>query len=291
MNHRLVRAAMPFFLGAQALLVSHTALALDGQRWDEGIGYFVGIDTLSTVASGTFAGLANPNAGRLTWLFDHGDHFHSIGAYSYTGTASAPVVNTTNANNRIPELYTRTNDSNNAIPLMQGSGLFSGSWASGVLPASTATHDYSHLGVASIQSLDNVDAGSEVLFHSSNNRWNASFQGVTVGLQLLSSTPGLKVAVGNALDVFGAGSVYALGSSVSFAAAPVFYLDGSAADGIYSAQFQLVNLGSNPNVRQSGTFSYDFRVAQPIPEPSTWLTLVAGLMAITALTSRRRRQS
>jgi hypothetical protein len=63
---------------------------------------------------------------RLTFLFDHGDHFHGIGAYSYSGTAGTPVVHSTNANNRLPELSTRTNPANRAIHLTAGSGAFAG---------------------------------------------------------------------------------------------------------------------------------------------------------------------
>src|SRR5690348_16557896 len=76
-------------------------------RHNEGIGFYIGYDSLAAVASGTYAGLSNPNVDRLTLLFDHGNHFHGIGAYSYSGSASAPVVLSTNANNRIPEISSR----------------------------------------------------------------------------------------------------------------------------------------------------------------------------------------
>ncbi len=78
-------------LAALAALCVNAAQASDGLRWHEGIGFYVGVDGLASVTSGTFAGLANPNAGRLTFLFDHGNHFHGIGAYSYTGTVTAPA--------------------------------------------------------------------------------------------------------------------------------------------------------------------------------------------------------
>jgi hypothetical protein len=159
------------------------ALAAEGARFDHGIGYYVAIDTNFVIASGPYAGLTNPNAGRLTLLLDHGDHFHSIGAYSLTGSAAAPVVQPTNANNRLPETYTRTGSDSDAIPLVEGSGSFAGTWASRVLPESAATHAYSHLGIASVQSLHGLSAAADVLFNSSGRRWSADFTGVTVGLR------------------------------------------------------------------------------------------------------------
>lgn len=94
-------------LTSLAILASFNVSA--SVRHDEGIGFYVGLDGLATVASGTYAGLSNPNADRLTLLFDHGNHFHGIGAYSYTGSAMVPDVLSTNANNRIPEVSSREN--------------------------------------------------------------------------------------------------------------------------------------------------------------------------------------
>ena len=61
--------------------------------------YFVAVDSLETLTSGTYVGLPNPNYGRLTFLFAHpsvedpsSSHFHAIGAYSYTGPVEAPTV-------------------------------------------------------------------------------------------------------------------------------------------------------------------------------------------------------
>ncbi|MCY7316710.1 MAG: all3515 family Zur-repressed PEP-CTERM protein [Rubrivivax sp.] len=256
------------------------------------MGQYIGIETLRTIGSGTSAGLANPNAMRLTWLYDHGDHFHSIGAYSYSGTAAAPVVNATNANNRLPDPYTRTTPANSAILLAAGSGAFAGSWASAVLPSSAPGYEYSHLDVVSIQSLNDMTPAADVLFDRSNKRWNASFQGVSVGVQLVTATPGLRVAFGSALDLFASSSVLALGSSNAMQQMPVFDVDASAADGSqYAAQFMLVNLGSNTNVREGGNFYVDFQVAQPVPEQAAWMTLLAGLAVVTGVAKRRRQQA
>ncbi len=107
MNHPLEnpkiwhpRSALAALAGA---LIAFAAQADEGSRWDDGIGYCVGLDLRITFPSGTYAGQANPNAGRLTFLLDHGDHFHGIGTYSLSGPAGAPVTLPTSTNNRIPE--------------------------------------------------------------------------------------------------------------------------------------------------------------------------------------------
>jgi hypothetical protein len=282
-----LRASAPraWLLAVAATVVAGGAQAADGARFADGIAFYVGVDSNVVIASGTFAGLANPNAGRLTLLFDHGDHFHGIGAYSYTGTAAAPVVMSTSANNRIPEPYTRAGGATDAIPLQAGSGASGGRWVSGVLPQDAPTHAYSHLGFASVQSLQGLSAEADVLFASSRHRWSADVSGVTVGLQLVSATPGLKISAGGS-DVFASSSVVTLGSSGSFTFMPTFWVDGAAAAGTYSATFSLLNLGgANAHVRDSGTFSFDFSVPSPVPEPASWLLM--GLGAAALLLRRR----
>jgi len=274
------------------LAITVPAHAADGVRWSEGIGFYVGVDSRVTTPTGTFAGMANPNAGRLTLLFDHGDHFHGIGAFSITGTAAAPVVTPTSTNNRIPETYTVVSPATAAIPLAAaGSGVYSGHWISSVLAAAQPTFDYSHLGIASIQALNDLSPTTDLLFHSSGNRYSANYQGVTVGLQLINATAGLMVGFGSNLNVFNSSTTYALGSSGSFQAMPTFYVADSASAGMYSAEFRLVNLGTNANVTNSGNFFFDFSVSQPIPEPQTWAMLLAGLAVMGSLARKRRTTS
>ncbi|MEF7612749.1 all3515 family Zur-repressed PEP-CTERM protein [Aquincola sp. MAHUQ-54] len=285
--HTIGRFAAAIAAAAALAAPAHAS----GIRAAEGIGFYIGVDSLATVASGTFAGMANPNAGRLTLLLDHGNHFHGIGAYSYGGTAASPVVLPTSANNRLPEMSSRVTEAASSIALQAGTGAFAGQWVSGVLPEGTPAADYSYLGAASIQSLVGRGDAAEVLYGSSGGRWNAAYGDVVVGLRLEGISDGLKVAVGDHLDVFsgGAGSVFTLGSGSALSFLPTFYTDGAAAPGTYSAQFSLVNLGSNGAVRDGGSFYYDFSVAAPVPEPGTWALMLAGLAAAAALARHRRR--
>ena len=279
----LAKGALVALVGLVGLGGTWPAWADGGSRHDEGIGFYVGIDTRITVPSGTYKDRAEPNAGRLTFLFDHGDHFHGIGAYSLSGPADAPTILPTNTNNRIPETYT----SLSSIPLQQGSGAFAGSWVSQVLPDSDPAHEYSHLGIASIQSLNDLSAEADVLFHSSGDRWSAQYRNTTVALKLLSATPGLKVAAGGAMDIFGGGDTYTLGPSGNFEFLPTYYVAAGAAPGVYTAQFMLVNQGSNANARDSGYFYLDFSVPTPVPEPGTWALFGLGLLALTWMGRRR----
>ncbi|MFH1814581.1 MAG: all3515 family Zur-repressed PEP-CTERM protein [Pseudomonadota bacterium] len=279
----MIRSSLLMLAGVLSL----GAQASEPLRADEGIGYYVAVDSLATIASGTYAGQANPNYGRLTLLFDHGVHFHGIGAYSYTGPGSAPVVNGTNANNRIPETYTLAAP----LPLTPGSGSDAGLLVSSVLPEAALQREYSYLGLSSIQSLAGNPAGSErdVLFNSSSGRWNDTLDNVSVALKLESITPGLKVAANGDSDLFDTGNLYLLGAGNSFDFLPVFWTAANAAPGTYSAQFSLVNLGSNLSVRDSGTFHFDFAVAAPVPEPGTWAMLLGGLFMIGLTAARRAR--
>ena len=76
--------------------------------------FFIGVDNFEVLRSGTYAVLENSNYNRLTFLFAHPEedpttnHFHGIGAYSYSGSADNPIINSTSSNNRIPEPYQRS---------------------------------------------------------------------------------------------------------------------------------------------------------------------------------------
>lgn len=263
-------------------LVPQRAYALIGE-------YYVGIDNLQTFATGTYAGLVNPNFGRPTFLLAHPsdtnpstNHYHSIGIYSYTGPVSSPTTLATNANNRIPEIGTRQPP----LPLLPGSGAFANRFVNVHIPGV----EYSDIVFRPTQSLAGFGAGSpeEFMYRSSGNRWSALFDATSnIGLQLLSISAGLGIADDSGASIFNSvNDIYTLGNGNSFGEfEPHFYTAASAAPGNYSASFRLVNLTSNV---PGGQFSIDF---QRVPEPSAMALVFAGLSLIAvAHFLRGRRQ-
>lgn len=250
-------------------------------RHDEGIGLYIGYDGLTTIASGTYAGLSNPNANRLTLLLDHGDHFHGIGTYSYTGAASAPEVMPTNTNNRIPEISSLESP----LPLNTGSGLYEGT-----LRSNPGGSEYSYLGIASIQSLAGHAPWSmeDILFQSSNNRWSGQLDDIQLGLRLVESTPGLNVGTETTKDIFASSDVFGLGAGNSLEFKPVYWTDATAPAGTYSASFELLNMQASSAIKDSGIFHLDFAVSA-VPEPGTYAMLIAGLFVVTSIVRRQRR--
>jgi hypothetical protein len=85
------------WLTSVAALAMATAALADGDAPTDI--YIIGVDSLTTFTSGAYAGLSNPNYGRLTLLYAHytpgTEHFHSIGAWSYSGSRDNPVVRNT----------------------------------------------------------------------------------------------------------------------------------------------------------------------------------------------------
>lgn len=129
--------------------------------------YYIGVDGREFLSFGTYAGLANPNYNRLTFLFPHieadatTNHFHGIGAYSYTGSVDNPTVIPTSNNNRLPEYWTGLPP----IKLLRGKGLFANRMIS------QSTHEeYTNWTIKPIQSLLNYpgDPAAEYLYNSSS---------------------------------------------------------------------------------------------------------------------------
>jgi hypothetical protein len=267
---------------AIALLPATQAQA--GVRHDEGIGFYIGLDGRTTIPSGGYAGLPEANAGRLTLLFDHGDHFHGIGTYSYAGPAPHPAVRDTNANNRIPETFS----GEPGLPLTAGSGIYVDR-----LRSSVGASEYSYIGMAPLQSLAGFAPGSDeaILFNSSGGRWSGSLSGVTVGLKLLSATPGLTIGTESLTNLFSVSDTILLGAGNSWTYKPVYSVMDGAAPGTYSAEFQLVNLNPLSNIGDSGRFYFDFAVvAAPIPEPEAYAMMLCGLGLVGLGLHRRARK-
>lgn len=132
----------------------------------------------------------------------------------------------------------------------------------------------------STQSLNGFGAGTveNFLFHSSEDRWSGALDNVIVGVKLIGITNGLQVAdeLGNTIMSF-PNDIYTLGVGNSLSFTPTFFTLENAPSGVYSASFGLVDL--NGGALDSGIFHFDFQVS-PVPEPSTVLLLLVGLIGI-----------
>jgi hypothetical protein len=271
-----------------APLILSTALAPaqadDTHNHSDETGFYTGLDSLEVLSTGTYAGLENPNYNRLTFLYAHrnedqpeSSHFHSIGAYSYSGTLNNPTINPTNTNNRIPESYSEQPP----LTLLPGTGFYNGRLIS------TATDkEYSNLTIEPLASLEtSKELDNQYLFNSSNGRWQSSLEGANIGLQLASISSGLNIGDSAGVDIFkSVGDIYTIGSGDNFTFTPTFWTDAAAPLGTYSASFKLVDLGNGNNpipFRESGTFSFDFEV-KTVPESSNVLGLgIVGLLALS----------
>jgi hypothetical protein len=241
------------------LLVAHW-LALPAWAASPGLlEYYIGLDGLEALTSGTYSGQPNPNRGHLTLLFNHGDHFHGIGAFSYSGPVESPVVAPTNTNNRLPE----TSSLQPPLSLTPGTDpLYFGK-----LVSNPSDAEYSRLPLGSVQALRNAKPGREAhtLFHSSNDRWTPAFPDAVIALQLVSKTAGLHVGTDSRMDVLeypGDFVILGKGKSAKLKFNPVFWTESAAATGTYSVELRLLDLNPNPEkrVKPSGTFNLDFQV-------------------------------
>lgn len=245
------------------------------------VSYYVGVDGLSTIASGTYAGLSNPNHNRLTFLYAHvypdtpaSNHYHSKGVYRYTGDNLGEGLTATEINpaNYLPEGTAPPLDLSPAT-----GGLYGGKLVSGV----ESGDSFSSLTIEDTAKLSGFSPGSgeDVLFNSSASRWNGSLAGADVHLQLVSLSAGLNVGNTTTLNLFvNPGDELHLDESFSFT--PIFWTNADAAPGLYTAQFKLTD--ESGTFGDSGTFEFRFNV---VPEPSSALLGAFGALALL----RRRR--
>lgn len=243
-----------------ALISMGLTVSAQSQAHESGLaGYYIGIDDRATITSGAYNGLANPNYGNLTLLLNHGDHYHGIGAYAYSGPAGSPTTNDTNTNNRVPEISSL----DAPLALNWGSGsLYSGKLTSHNNPS----EDYGNLTFARVDSLAGHETGSEeqTLFSSSGNRWSTLLGNTAIGLQLISATAGLFVGDHQTANLFANGDTISLDSFLDDGFAPIFWTAANVPAGTYTAEFRLVGL--NDASINSGRFYFDFApVAVPVP--------------------------
>lgn len=239
--------------------------------------YYIGIDNRTapfsappSLGGGTYPD--NPNFNRLTLLFQHGDHFHGIGTYRYTGPAATPTLEDTNANNRLPETYT----GQPPLPLVPGTGLYAGK----NMTKHIVGLEYSDLEMRNVQSLAGFPPLSpeDILFNSSGGRWSSPFDTAHIHLELLSvSSPHLNVGTltnPHALPV--GGDIHVGDGDELFSFTPVLWVDASAPLGNYWAEFRLID--ESGFYGNSGRFFLDVRQEWRVPEPAT-----AGFFVVTTL--------
>jgi hypothetical protein len=267
--------------------------------------YYLGVDSQATVnyrqnASDTAITRPNPNQGRLTFLYAHtyistpeSNHYHSIGAYSYTGPTANPTVQDTSAGNRIPEVYMQA-AGYPRLNLIPGTGANAGRYISGLDFPNT----YEGLKAGSTQLLNAPGApptdGRIILFNSSGGRWNTSLAGAQIGIQLVDITPGLNIwdSTTNAPMFAGVGSIYSLGLGNAAAFNPLFWADGAVPLGTnLGATFRLVDTRpTGTPFGESGRFGYDFTTAaSAAPEPGTLGLMLLGGAVIAGRRRRTRR--
>lgn len=251
--------------------------------------YFIGLDDLPTLTSGTYSGLANPNFNHLTFLWGHpsetnpsSSHYHSKGIFIYSGPASSPTV-INSASDYVPEGTLAP------LKLTLGTGIYAGKLISNPYtdPNDPAYH-FSDLTIGSTQSLASAAEGSPelFLFNSSGGRWNSLFEDADLHFELVSLTPGLHIGGLTSLDIGlnVPGNDHHLASGAennNFSFTPVLYTDANAAPGIYEAAFRLVD--------ESGTYgdSGVIRIrTEVVPEPNAAMLLLGGVAMVAA---RRRR--
>lgn len=244
------------------------------------VSYYVGVDGLQTIASGEFAGQANPNYNRLTLLYAHpsetspaSSHYHSKGIYRYQpGSLASPVIEQS-PSNYLPE------GSNPPLTFTAGSGIYAGKT---VVLEDPGNH-FSLIDFKDTSDLSGYTAGTaeHYMFHSSGDRWIPDIAGADVHLVLVSMTAGLNIGSDLALSIGLAnpGDEFHLGDNVNFS--PVFWLDDNAAAGNYVARFKLVD--EEGLFGDSGEFEFRFAA---VPEPSSAL-LLGGAM-VFGLVRRRR---
>ena len=261
--------------------------------------YYVGVDNNPMITRGDFTGLANPNQGRITMLFNHmsletveNSHYHPIGNYAYTGDIGDPTVLTTNGNNRLPETYTGLSL---ALAEAAAGSPYEGMLVSG-MGAGDGDADYGDLEIRKNTSIPGTDgygplgeAGSTGLgnaayymYERETQDFTLSLDGLDLEMELTAVTPGL--AVGNAsgdtlMDQVG-DTVPLFAGSDSFT--PTFFTAADAAPGVYSASFQLND--NSGTYMSSGTFHFDLSV---VPEPGATSMLLLGLCGMPLL--RRKR--
>ncbi len=254
--------------------------------------------------------LANPNEGRLTFLYAHDieedpsqNHFHTIGRYAYTGDVDSPVASPENQysfwfegtlfqglpGNLIPEQLSDFGEVTPPLPLLPSDGVYDGKLTS--IPGGEAGGTYANMEIRPATDLASYDPGTpeHIMLYALEpfgEDYDDPMTGAVVAIELLDLTPGLNIGSLTQTSILAnAGDTAAIGAGDSFSFTPVFWTDSDAAIGVYSATMRLVDL--RPNGAEaflpSGQYTFSFAV---VPEPST-LMLAGAAVAWLVGNSRR----
>jgi len=278
-----------------ALFFAVTMLFVLPQARAEVLGYYVGVDTQTTIPTGTYATLPNPHANRLTLLYAHpsydvpsSSHYHRKAFFTYTGPAGSP----TTVQNSAANLPSFLPENNIPLPLTAGTGIYSGKIRSSFDPL----NEYSLLTTNTTFDLTQQPGYTPTtvegyLYNSSGGRYNGSLGDTTVSLRLDAISPGLNIGTPTSLSAgfSGVGSSIVLGTGNTWSGDfdPVFWADSTMAFGTpLSATFTLVAGGTNTaGIGNSAQFTHNFSA---VPEPGTYVLLgCAGI--VVCFWHRRRR--
>jgi hypothetical protein len=255
----------------------------------------------------------NPNQGRLTFLYAHpipdnpsSNHFHTVGRYAYTGSLSNPTITNLNEysfwsgnvliqglpGHNIPEQFGDLGETVSPLPLLTTDGLYSGKLTT--IPGGVANGHYANMEIRSTADLALSAPGTpeHYMLHSLEpygEDYDDSLAGVTVAIELLDITPGLHVGSPSVLEALqAAGDTTVIGTSENFSFTPVFWTEGNATPGIYSATMRLVDLRTSGEAfLPSGAYTFSFSV-NPVPEPTSIVLLLGG--GLLGVMNLRRRK-
>lgn len=221
---------------------------------------FIGIDGAEKVAAGPYAGLANPNFGRLTLLYAHqydgsGDtkpsssHYHSKGVMVYKGEVSAPTTG--------PSPSSFLPEGSGTLSLLPGTGALSGYCVSGL-----EKKPLSNLTLRPVAWLNRPNAKEwESVIYKGGPRWTGELKSAKVALEVVSLTSGLVLLKKDGSVLASApGKQLEVGSG-DFAFTPLLGVKKGAKPGPYTAQFRLRDLSGT--LKESGVFELRFEVPAP----------------------------